>query len=274
MTIAEIRGKIADSGTNLSERMEDLLTSDVFGCLRYIPAERVLLPFLETGLSFHGSTFRMDDEVAKVHSAFWPWLTPPGCIPCEPDVVFGFETDRRQVHIVMIEAKYYSELSSEEDQRPEPNDQLARELDNLNSTTAFMLKWNPNLEVASRSLVYVTQDMGMPRDDIANSLAEYERKRGSGGDIYWTSWRLLAPILETELAAEADPTYRAVIGDLLKLMLRKGLTMFRGVQPCLFRLASTDFEFYSQAARWYSWPDTPELEHMSPHYVYRMVNHG
>ncbi|GAI56473.1 unnamed protein product, partial [marine sediment metagenome] len=31
MTVAEIRGKISETGSNLSERMEDLLTSDVFG---------------------------------------------------------------------------------------------------------------------------------------------------------------------------------------------------------------------------------------------------
>lgn len=35
MTIAEIRGKISEIGVNLSERMEYLLTSDTFGCMRY-----------------------------------------------------------------------------------------------------------------------------------------------------------------------------------------------------------------------------------------------
>ncbi|GAI18804.1 unnamed protein product, partial [marine sediment metagenome] len=31
MTIAEIHGKISETGTNLSERMEDLLTADIMG---------------------------------------------------------------------------------------------------------------------------------------------------------------------------------------------------------------------------------------------------
>ena len=30
MTVAEIHGKISETGVNLSERMEDLLTSDIF----------------------------------------------------------------------------------------------------------------------------------------------------------------------------------------------------------------------------------------------------
>ena len=39
------------------------------------------------------------------------------------------------VHVVSVETKYYSSFSSEEDERPEPNDQLARELDNLDAVS-------------------------------------------------------------------------------------------------------------------------------------------
>ncbi|MEK4246582.1 hypothetical protein MKZ20_14770 [Psychrobacillus sp. FSL K6-2684] len=38
--IAEIRGKISRSGSNLTERLEDNLTGNVFGALRYLPYER------------------------------------------------------------------------------------------------------------------------------------------------------------------------------------------------------------------------------------------
>lgn len=37
---AELRGKISQSGSNAFDRMEDLLTSDVFGRLRYVPPDR------------------------------------------------------------------------------------------------------------------------------------------------------------------------------------------------------------------------------------------
>ena len=40
MTIAEIHGKLSSSGSNISDRLEDLLTADVFGCLRYLPFEK------------------------------------------------------------------------------------------------------------------------------------------------------------------------------------------------------------------------------------------
>ena len=35
--IAELHGKISSSGSNLSDHLEDKLTGDVFGVLRYLP---------------------------------------------------------------------------------------------------------------------------------------------------------------------------------------------------------------------------------------------
>ena len=49
-TIAEIKGKISSTGSNLSDRLEDLLTSDVFGPLRYIPFDEGLLPISSNGI--------------------------------------------------------------------------------------------------------------------------------------------------------------------------------------------------------------------------------
>lgn len=40
--LAEIHHKIADDGRNLSDRLEDKLTGDVFGALRYLPFEKGL----------------------------------------------------------------------------------------------------------------------------------------------------------------------------------------------------------------------------------------
>jgi hypothetical protein len=256
MTVAEIRGKISQAGTNLSERMEDLLTSDVFGCMRYLPAKKVLTPFLCRARSFHGNTLVAPSGVIRVHYSFWPWLKSPGRIPCEPDLLLGLETEDRRVHLVLVEAKYYSGLSSEEDERIEPNDQLARELDNLDVVSCATLGWRPHLEIASRVLLFVTQDMGIPRALLAQSLAEYTRKRHKSGDVYWVSWRFLPTLLEQSLEKETIPEDIAVMEDMLKLLLRKGLVMFGGVEPIneYFELP----EFYRFAPTVYSWPHIPE----------------
>ena len=226
MTVAEIRGKISESGTNLSERMEDLLTSDIFGCMRYLPIQKVLIPFLWRARSFHGNTLTVPDKIIKAHCSFWPWLKLVGRIPCEPDILLGLETEGQQVHLVLVEAKYYSGLSSEEDERIEPNDQLARELDNLDGVSCAALGWRPHLEIASRTLLFITQDMGIPRALLAQSLAERTRKRRKSDDIYWASWIFLPAILERNLEKETVPENIAVMEDMHKLLLRKGLVMF------------------------------------------------
>ncbi len=267
MSIAEIHGKISETGTNLSERMEDLLTSDIFGCMRYLPAEKALLPFLHTAHSFQGNAFTIPEKIINVHYAFWPWLKSPGCIPCEPDVVLGLETEGSRVHLVLVEAKYYSGLSSEEDERPEPNDQLARELDNLDAVSCVSLGWNPQLDITSRKLLFVTQNMGIPRDLLAQSLAEYKRKRNKDRDIFWTSWRFLPFIVEQSLEKESVTENIAVLGDMLRLLLRKGLVMFHGVEPITEYF--TLLEFYRVAERKYSWPDIPES--LGVDYIFEVV---
>lgn len=257
MTIAEIHGKISAAGTNLSERMEDLLTSDVFGCMRYLPAQKALIPFLCAARSFHGNILTIPEKIIRVYYSFWPWLKLSGRNPCEPDVVIGLEAEDGHVHLIMVEAKYYSGLSSEEDERIEPNDQLARELDNLDAISCAVLGWKPNLDISTRALLFVTQDMGIPRDLLAQSLSEYTRKRRREGDIFWVSWRVLPSILEQSLGIESIPEHTAVLKDMLTLLLRKDLRRFGGVEPITEHLDL--LMFYRLIPGKYSWPDIPEL---------------
>ena len=153
-------------------------------------------------------------------------------------------------------SKYYSGLSSEEDERPEPNDQLARELDNLDIVSPVDLGWEPVLGIVARTLVFVTQDMGIPHRLLAQSLAEYKRKRGRDGDIFWASWRFLPFVLEQSLRKESSSGNIAVLEDMRRLLLRKGLTMFRGVEPVNKHI--TVPEFYRVSPRRYLWLDMPE----------------
>lgn len=48
--LAEIQGKISRTGSNLTERLEDNLTGNVFGVLRYIPFSAALGEVLANGV--------------------------------------------------------------------------------------------------------------------------------------------------------------------------------------------------------------------------------
>lgn len=267
MTIAEIHGKISDTGTNLSERREDLLTADIIGCMRYLPAAKLLIPFLNTSYSYHGNPLSIPDHALKVHYLFWPSLRIKGCTPCEPDVLLSIETTEG-FHLIMVEAKYFSGLSSEADDNAEPNNQLARELDNLWSLSGFSIGLHPEVKIFSRSLLFITKDMKIPKDILAESLDEYKQKRGRDGDIYWTSWRFLPAILEQKLLVEGIPENHAVMEDMLQLLQRKWLIMFTGVEPVSQMFNENDFEFFRISARQYRWPAFTVVE--LPHYKYRL----
>jgi hypothetical protein len=254
MTVAETHGKISEAGTNLSERMEDLLTSDIFGCMRYLPHQKALIPFLRTAKSFRGSTLQIPDTITKVHYSFWPWLKFPNCVPCEPDVLLGLEA-KEALHLIMIEAKYFSGLSSEEDDQDKPNSQLARELDNLSVVTSSQFACPSKLNIGSRSLVFITQDMKLPANLLAQSLTEYQLKRGREADIFWTSWRFLPDIIETLLTTEATPEHRAILEDMLLLLKRKRLIMFGGMEPVASEIKASDLDFYHITMRRFKWPD-------------------
>ena len=95
-------------------------------------------------------------------------------------------------HLVVVEAKYLSGKSSEEDPScKEPLDQLAREWDNLRKARQTRKR---------RSLLlYVTADVGMPRQEIDASAEAYASKRNDGTaksafDCAWLSWRKLCTV--------------------------------------------------------------------------------
>ena len=72
MSIAEM---LSSSGSNLSDRPEDLLTADVFGCLRYIQFHNALQKILIRAQRYAVSQrlcIKSDNDDMKV--GFWPRL--------------------------------------------------------------------------------------------------------------------------------------------------------------------------------------------------------
>ncbi len=106
--IAEIYNKISSSGSNLTDRLEDKLTGDFFGALRYLPYECGLKPILEA-VRFHNEADRAE------------WLrTLDGLEAYAVDYVFWPNHDEGEIDLLLkhtdayigVEVKYRSSLSS------------------------------------------------------------------------------------------------------------------------------------------------------------------
>jgi hypothetical protein len=214
MIEALLHGKLSRD----QENMEDILTSNVFGLMQFVPPDQGLFPFLAMAITIDGDhplnalVGITDGSKVRVKYIFWPeWLH------CEPDVVLEILLANGNSLLIVIEAKYLSGKSSEADEIQErPNDQLARE-------------WADLVTEASRTgahpvMVYLTADVGCPKMQLRESLAEYERKCIANPivpKISWLSWRQLS----TPQFCESD---LAILNVLSRMVIRLGMTYFAG----------------------------------------------
>jgi hypothetical protein len=102
--------------TSASWNSEDVVTSSIIGSFRYLSSPRYLINALERSKSIDGRFLKLNTIPKSVKYYFWPAFHR-----AEPDVVIVFEDGHGTKEIVLIEAKYLSGKSSEEDQKVEPH---------------------------------------------------------------------------------------------------------------------------------------------------------
>jgi hypothetical protein len=99
---AQLNGKL----TVEEERLEDLLTSNVFGSIKYLEPNEGLLPILQSAVDVKGqSLLNSSSRLFDVHYSFWPWLKENECKPCQPDVLIDFMLSDNGKKILLVESK-------------------------------------------------------------------------------------------------------------------------------------------------------------------------
>ena len=86
MLEALVKGKLSRE----QENMEDILTSNVFGLLKYLPPWILLFPFLK--MTYFNNEYPSLEEIPDDLSFkfnFWPPLHEKNCNPCEVEVNNG-----------------------------------------------------------------------------------------------------------------------------------------------------------------------------------------
>ena len=83
MLEALINGKMSSD----QENMEDILTSNVFGVLKYLSPDRGLLAFLSMAVLPDGTGPLANlPQGTTAEYEFWPWWKEDDCIGCECSV--------------------------------------------------------------------------------------------------------------------------------------------------------------------------------------------
>jgi hypothetical protein len=217
MLAAILRGKLSPE----QENMEDILTSNVFGALKYVAPEEALLPFLAEAQQAEtkGKSLAWLKDVNGVNAdyCFWPWWEESGCVGCEPDVVLRIDSPNGKKSLVLVEAKLFSGKSSEgSEEELHPTDQLARE-------------WHNLVHVARREdrepvLIYLTAGFCCPLDAVDASRKNFEAKtltKEQPFECLWLSWRHLEKVIRND--------DHPILKDLWAVLQRLALTFFNGV---------------------------------------------
>lgn len=215
--LAEIYNKISQTGSNLSDRLEDKLTGDFFGTIRYLPFELGLKHIFATA-EFHHEGFNKNwnDIIKKqkghiAQTEFW-YRDEEG----EIDVLLTSDNV-----VIGIEIKYLSGISSEDPDNVVPFDykeslnQLARYsrmIEKLsNGREAYLLFLAPYEMM--KTVIKSTLDRS-----IISPLV------GLG----FMCWEDILESLKTINLNRLETGQKLIVNDLQTLLTKKGFIRFNG----------------------------------------------
>ena len=224
MTIAELHGKLSPGRPDrCNERMEDLLTSDVFGTMKYVGWENGFLDWLRS--SFHplhselsGADYiAANSAIEKISYHFWPILKNGR----EPDLLLEVLCKDGEIDVIMIEAKYHSGPSDFELQpdieTPLTGNQIADQINGFPDT------WRRK-SVRLKIHIYLTSHFICPKDIYLETLP---RIKNESVRYFWLNWQSLEPFL-VNTQGESDEGKINMMLDLRSLLRRKKLINFDG----------------------------------------------
>ncbi|WP_208528081.1 hypothetical protein [Jeotgalibacillus sp. R-1-5s-1] len=216
--LAEIHNKISQSGSNLSDRLEDKLTGDFFGALRYLPFELGMKNLLEQVEFSENEPKDFWRAILNRYTGFPAvWNFWPRDIEGEIDLLLSFED-----LMVGIEVKYLSGISSEDEMDTGAVDhtvsvhQLAR--------YARMLE-----RVSEGRPVYLIFLAPFAMMKEVRESMENRSIIAPGVKFGFLNWE---DIHESLTRMDLDPLNQGqqlIIEDLRNLLLKKGLKRFRGL---------------------------------------------
>ena len=215
--IADINGKLSRTGHNLNDMLEDNLTGNFFGALRYIPFDLALRNILSAGVHPR----EVGDLIGKISADFWSdkiefW---PYDKEGEIDALLNFDDT-----IIGIEVKYASGLSSEDD------------IDNSSMIDTQSIIEEPSKNQLSKESRIVSRK-GAGKTKILIFIANSDSCRTVYEDVIkrniisndvqmaYISWQSI--LVELKKLKLDDRYYQVIIDDLISLLTKKGFESFK-----------------------------------------------
>ncbi|GIQ69555.1 hypothetical protein DUZ99_18680 [Xylanibacillus composti] len=225
MIQAQLYGKAASELT----WSEDVLTSNIFGLLKYLSTPEVLLTILQGAYNLDYEPLVFETHIERISYTFWPRLQNS-----EPDLVLILHA-KSGVHIIGVEAKYLSGKSSEEDllasiqdRDNKQRDQLAREIEDLHDSANYPMIGVEESSILSIRLIYLTMESYIPHDELQASLESLKAHSACqfpSKHLYWLSWKTFYDNLKCTNPSATDSM---ILTDLRSYLNKKSIRTFSG----------------------------------------------
>ncbi|MCM3001284.1 hypothetical protein ACTHSJ_26250 [Paenibacillus cellulositrophicus] len=260
--LAEIHNKISSSGSNLSDRLEDQLTGDVFGAIRYLP--------FQVGLKEILQAVRFKDAGQNIPDPVWEKFLQT-TQDYDYELMFWYRHAEGELDLILehsdvvigIEVKYYSGLSSEDEESEEmiaPEEschqlvRYSRLLEDIRGgRSAYLLFLAPY-----QILLPVEMDM-KERPLISSNIT-----------LGFLAWQNVLEQLKTIEIATLDTGQQRIIQDLIDLLIKKGFERFRGFVTDIQKISLDEkayiFKEQSGVKLHFDWPTNMTIQEDS--YVY------
>lgn len=214
MIQAELHGKLFEI-----ENSEDVLTSNIFGLLKYLPND-VFLNILDHAKTLSGKKIEFDLKSYIPEFIFWENIKGYG----EPDLIIKFRNKVGHELILCIEVKYYSSKSGDGE-----NDQLKRYFEALSISSKE--------KSCFLGVVYLTKYPS--RKELEDSLYHIKQKELDDAEekLFQLRWFEITKSLENYNGV-LNRHENLILKDLIKYLKYKNFVEFTG-----FSFQSKDFNF-------------------------------
>lgn len=220
--IEEFYEKISSDGSNLSDRLEDKLTGDFFGTLRYLPFEVGFKPiisatqFQEDPLTATTTFLQLLDQVQGYDYDLNFWVRSEyGEIDVTLETEYLF---------IGLEVKYLSGLSSDDEVDHSSLEMEEREfsINQLSRYAEYLKKMAREKEKYLLFVAPVSTGIGIVENVLARKLID------SSVTLGLLSWQAIYEVLEKMDYSLMEPYQRMILEDLRQLLMKKGFQTFHG----------------------------------------------
>lgn len=209
--IYELRGKIPQNSSFIYS--EDVLTSTIFGNLRYLSSNSVLKSFLSKAVNLDKQNY-LCSLSEQIHFNFWKkYSSKTSSQINEPDLLIEDENN-----VLIIECKYHSPL---DENNSEQNSDYTNQLIRYSSIIRDYYSNKKN-----KTIIFLTLD----NYDFETCLKKTVSKLSSDISLYWLNWESLFPILEEYSKHNLSTNEFFLVNDLLKFMSLRNFDYFNGMK--------------------------------------------